>query len=175
VLVAAGVEGATLLDIGGGIGAVQHELLDAGVTHATSVDASAAYLAAAREEGRRRGHADRVTYLHGDFVHLADSVPPVEIVTLDRVINVYPDWERLAGLAASRAQGLLGLVYPRDTPMVRVVVFAMNVMLRFKGKSVRAAIRADDAIERIARENGLAPLVAKDVGHAWRVALFHRT
>ena len=54
-------------------------------------------------------------------------------------------------------------------------VFAMNVMLRFKGKSVRAAIRADDAIERIARENGLAPLVAKDVGHAWRVALFHRT
>ena len=37
---AAGVEGATLLDIGGGIGAIQHELLDAGVARATSVDAS---------------------------------------------------------------------------------------------------------------------------------------
>jgi len=30
-LKAEGVEGATLLDIGGGIGAIQHELLDAGL------------------------------------------------------------------------------------------------------------------------------------------------
>ena len=55
-LKAEGVEGKTLLDIGGGIGALQHDLLDAGVTHATSVDASAPYLAAAGEEGQRRGH-----------------------------------------------------------------------------------------------------------------------
>jgi hypothetical protein len=45
-------------------------------------------------------------------------------VTLDRVINVYSDGERLVGLSASRAQRLLGLVYPRDTRMVRLVVFA---------------------------------------------------
>ena len=63
----------TLLDIGGGIGAVQHELLDAGVTHVTSVDASAPYLEAAREEAGAR-HDGRVTYVHGDFVDLADSV-----------------------------------------------------------------------------------------------------
>ena len=81
-----------------------HKLLDAGVTHATSVDASTSYLDATREESRRRGHDERVTYLHGDFVELAESVPAAAIVTLDRVINVYPDWERLAGLAASRAE-----------------------------------------------------------------------
>jgi magnesium-protoporphyrin O-methyltransferase len=102
-LKAEGVEDATLLDIGGGIGAIQHELLDAGVTHATRVDASTSYLDATREESRRRGHDERVTYLHGDFVELAESVPAAAIVTLDRVINVYPNWERLAGLAASRA------------------------------------------------------------------------
>jgi Methyltransferase domain len=173
-LVAEGVEGASLLDIGGGIGAIQHELLDAGVIHVTSVDASAPYMDAAREEGQRRGHGDGVTYMHGDFVQLADSVPPAEIVTLDRVINVYPDWERLAGLAASRAQRLLGLVYPRDTRMVRGVVFAMNLMLRLKRTPVRAAIRSSDAVERIAREHGLVPQVAKDVGPAWHVAIFRR-
>ena len=59
-LKAVGVEGATLLDIGGGIGAIQHELLAAGVAHATSVDASAPYLGAAREESDRRGQGDRV-------------------------------------------------------------------------------------------------------------------
>jgi hypothetical protein len=54
------VESATLLDIGGGIGAIQHELLDASATRATCVDASAAYLETAREEGRGRGHDSRV-------------------------------------------------------------------------------------------------------------------
>ena len=173
-LVAESVEGATVLDIGGGIGAVQHELLAAGAAHVTSVDASASYLEAAREEAGRRGVEERVTYRHGDFVELAESVPPADIVTADRVINVYPDWERLAGLAAARAQRLLGLVYPRDTGMTKLVVFAMNLKLRLTRKPVRAYIRPQDAIERIARENGLAPHVAQDVGPAWHVAVFRR-
>jgi magnesium-protoporphyrin O-methyltransferase len=173
-LKAEGVKGATLLDIGGGIGAIQHELLDAGVTHATSVDASAPYLDAARAESERRGDDGRVTYLHGDFIDLAESVPSADIVTLDRVVNVYPDWERLVGLAAARAQRLLGLVYPRDTGMVRLVIVAMNLMLRLQRKPVRAAIRPGDAIERIAREKGLTPHVSRDVGPAWHVAVFRR-
>jgi 2-polyprenyl-3-methyl-5-hydroxy-6-metoxy-1,4-benzoquinol methylase len=173
-LKAEGVEGVTLLDIGGGIGAIQHELLDAGVAHATSIDASAPYLDAAREESNRRCHGDRVRYRHGDFVELAESVAPADIVTLDRVINVYPDWERLAGLAAARAQRMYGLVYPRDTHMVRLVILAMNLLLRLLRKPVRAAIRPADAIERIARENGLSPHLTRNVGPAWQIALFRR-
>ena len=174
-LVAEGVEGATVLDIGGGIGAVQHELLAAGAAQVTSVDASASYLEAAREEAGRRGVEDRVTYRHGDFIELAESVPPADIVTLDRVLNVYPDWERLAGLAAAHAQRLLGLVYPRNTPMTRLVVSAMNLKLRMQRKAVRAHIRPQDEIDRIARESGLAPSCAQDVGPAWHVAVFRRT
>ena len=75
-LKAEGVEGSTLLDIGGGIGAIEHELLDAGLANAINVDASAAYLDAAREESERRGHRGRVTYHHGDFVELAEAIPP---------------------------------------------------------------------------------------------------
>jgi hypothetical protein len=174
-LMSEGVEGATLVDIGGGIGAIQHELLDAGVSHVTSVDASAPYLDAAREEGRRRGHDGRVTYLHGDFVDLADSVPPAEIVTLDRVLNVCPGWERLAGLAADHAQRLLGLVYPRDTRMVRLVISAMNLKLRLHRESVRAFLRPGDVIERIVHENGLTLQVSRNVGQAWQVAVFRRS
>jgi len=170
-----GVEGMTLLDIGGGVGAIQHELLAAGAAHVTSVDASASYLETAREEARRRGVEDRITYQHGDFVQLAESVPPADIVTLDRVLNVYPDWERLAGLAAAHAQRLLGLVYPRNTPMTRLVVSAMNLKLRMQSKAVRAHIRPQDEIDRIARESGLAPSCAQDVGPAWHVAAFRRS
>jgi 2-polyprenyl-3-methyl-5-hydroxy-6-metoxy-1,4-benzoquinol methylase len=173
-LVAESVEGATVLDIGGGVGAIQHELLAAGAAHVMSVDASASYLEAAREEGSRRGVEDRVTYRHGDFVELAESVSPADIVTLDRVLNVYPDWERLANLSAARAKRLYGLVYPRDTRMVRLVVFVMNLMLRVRRKPVRAAIRPADAIERIVRENGLSPHFSQSVGPAWQVALYRR-
>lgn len=169
-----GVEGTTVLDIGGGIGAVQHELIAAGAAHATSVDASAAYLGAAREESTRRGLADRVTYRHGDFVELAESISPADIVTLDRVLNVYPDWELLAALSAARAQRLYGLVYPRNTPMVRVVIFVMNLVLRLRRKQVRAAIRSVDEIERIARENGLTPHFSRSIGRAWEVAVYRR-
>jgi hypothetical protein len=62
-------------------------------------------------------------------------------VTLDRVLNVYPDWERLTELSAQHAQRLYGLVYPRNTLMVRLVTFAMNVVLRLLRKPVRASVR----------------------------------
>jgi ubiquinone/menaquinone biosynthesis C-methylase UbiE len=54
------------------------------------IEASPAYLEAAREEGERRGINERVTYIQGDFLDLEQSVPSADIVTLERVLNVYP-------------------------------------------------------------------------------------
>jgi hypothetical protein len=87
---------------------------------------------------------------------------------------VYPDWERLVDLSAARAQRIYGLVYPRDTPMVRLVIFAMNLILRLRRKAVRASIRPVDAIERITRENGLSPHFSRNVGPPWQVTLYRR-
>jgi SAM-dependent methyltransferase len=173
-LKAEGVEGTTLLDIGGGIGVIPHELLAAGASSATCVDASAAYLATARAESERRGYGDCVTYRHGDFVQLAASITPADIVTLDRVINVYPDWQRLVELSAGRARRLYGLVYPRDTPFVRLVIFGINVVLRLRRKRVRAAVRPADAVEHILRDNGLTLHTSESAGPAWQVAVYRR-
>ena len=173
-LKAEGVEGATLLDIGGGVGAIHHELLAAGAASATCVDASAAYLAAANAESERRGHGERVTYRHGDFVELAESLAPADIVTLDRVINVYPDWQRLIELSAARARRLYGLVYPRDRRFVSLVIVGINLTSRLRGKAVRAAVRPADAIERALGENGFTLHVAASVGPAWQVAVYRR-
>src|SRR5699024_4363436 len=106
-----GLEDATLLDIGGGIGAVHHELLDAGVRSAVLADASAPYISVAKEEANRRGHSSRVTFVHGDFVALAPTIPPASIVTLDRVICCYADMEALVAASASHAERLYGAVY----------------------------------------------------------------
>jgi hypothetical protein len=50
----------------------------------------------------------------------------------------------------------------------------MNLMLCPQRKPVRTFLSSGDAIERIARENGLTPHVAHHVGLAWQVAVFHR-
>jgi hypothetical protein len=122
----------------------------------------------------RRGDGSRITYRHGDFVEVAESVPRADIVTLERVLNVYPDWERLAGLSAEHAQRIYGLVVPRDTLFVRLVIAAMNRVLRLQRRRVRAAIVAIDAIDRVLREKGLVPHFSAKVGPAWQVAVYRR-
>lgn len=172
-LVAEGIKGATVLDIGGGVGVIGHKLLDAGAAKVTNVEASPAYIAAAREESESRGHAGRVTFQLGDFVKLAGSIPPADIVTLDRVLNVYPDWERLASLAAEHARGTLGVVVPRDTPFVKLVIAGMNLVLRLRRQSIRAAVIPVDAIEQATARAGLAAHYSKAIG-AWQVLVYRR-
>ena len=166
-----GVEGATVLDIGGGIGALQHELLAAGAALVTSVDASDAYIQTARDESERRGLSGRVTYHHGDFLELARTIPPADIVTLDRVINVCPDWKRLIHLSAARARHLYGLVYPRDTLPVRMVVNVMNLLV-WRGP-VHASVPSPYVIDRLTSQAGLVRLFSKTTG-PWQVAVYRR-
>src|SRR5688572_21687218 len=90
-LMAQDLAGATLLDVGGGIGVIPHELLARGVTGATLVDAASSYLTAAGAEAQRRGHRERIKFVHGDFVPLAGQLPEADLVTLDRVVCCYPD------------------------------------------------------------------------------------
>jgi 2-polyprenyl-3-methyl-5-hydroxy-6-metoxy-1,4-benzoquinol methylase len=64
-LVSTGLREGTLLDIGGGLGILGLELLDAGLSRAVVVEASSAYLAAASEEATRRGRSwSRRSSLH---------------------------------------------------------------------------------------------------------------
>src|SRR5215211_58803 len=107
------IEGATLLDIGGGIGSIQLELLAAGVARSASVDASEAYVAVSRAEAARRGFGDRTTHRFGTLADIATEVDRADIVTLDRVVCCSPDLPAVLGTAVERARRMVGLVYPR--------------------------------------------------------------
>jgi magnesium-protoporphyrin O-methyltransferase len=165
------IAGATAIDIGGGIGAVQHELLSAGAAHMTSIDASDAYVQTAREESERQGFSGRVTYYCGDFLDLAETVPPADIVTLDRVINVYPDWKRLIAVSAARSRRLYGLVFPRNTLAVRAVVRVMSFLV-WRGP-VHASVRLPEEIDRLVSQAGLVRHFSRTSG-PWQVAVYRR-
>jgi Methyltransferase domain len=169
-----GIGDATVLDVGGGIGVIQLELLDGGAARATSVEASAAYLRAAREEAERRGHTARISYRAGDFVTLADAVEPADVVTLDRVICCYPDMDSLVGRSAERAQRLYGLVYPRDRWWVAVFIRGANLAMRVSRRAFRAYLHRPSAIDAAARRHGLALKLSRRAGPVWQVALYVR-
>lgn len=156
-LVEAGVEDATLLDIGAGPGAVQAGLFSAGAQRATSVDASAGYLEVARAFAAESGYRDRVDYRHGDFVTLADAIPPADVVTLDKVICCYPDMDALVGRSADRAGRLYGAVFPRDSMPARVSVRLANAWSRLTGSEFRVYVHPETDIDGVLRERGFAP------------------
>jgi 2-polyprenyl-3-methyl-5-hydroxy-6-metoxy-1,4-benzoquinol methylase len=167
------VAGQTLLDIGGGVGAIQHELFEAGLEHATDVEASTAYLTAARSETQRRGLADQVSYLHGNFVDLAPGIAPVDIVTLDRVICCYPDMDMLVGLSAARARKLYGLVYPRDTWWIKIGLSMVNLFYRLRRSAYRGFVHPTQAVEAILGGQGLKRRLYRQT-LAWQVVVYSR-
>lgn len=165
--------GYSLLDIGGGVGAIQHELLAAGVAHSAHVEASQAYLQAAQREARRRGLDGRIDFLYGDFVALAGLVAPADIVTLDRVLCCYHDLLNMVALSAARAKKLYGLVYPRFTWWTRAGAVLMNLIFRLQKNPYRAFIHADRQVEDLLHREGFQRRFYRQSG-VWQVVLYSR-
>ena len=172
-LVDLGVEGATLLDIGGGIGAVQLELLRAGVTEAISIEASTAYVQVAKQVAAEASLDQRITYFHGDFVALADRIPEADIVTLDRVVCCYDDVEELVSLSAAKARRLYALVYPRTEWWVRLALFFENLGCRLRGSPFRAFVHPTELVDRVVRTAGLQ-LIHLEYTFSWQVVVYRR-
>jgi magnesium-protoporphyrin O-methyltransferase len=163
----------TLLDIGGGIGTIHHVLLDRGFSHATHVDASAAYIAVANEEANRLGHAQRVTFEHADFREAAASVPRVDVVTLDRVVCCDPDYGSLLGAAADHAGRVLAFTYPRARWYNRAFVAMANAWRRVQGAAFRAYVHSPGSMTAVLKKHGLRRRWTGGTW-IWKVEVFER-
>lgn len=169
----AGVEGATVLEPGGGVGAIQIELLKAGAARSTIVELSPAYDEAAAELAREAGLEKRIERRHGDFA--SDGVEPADIVVMHRVVCCYPDYERLLGAAAEHARRLLVFTYPPRNLGSRAVFGALNLVMRLRGKEFRAFAHPPEAMVAVVRRHGFEPFSHRRWG-IWRgVALARRS
>lgn len=172
-LYAQGVQGLTLLDIGGGVGAIQHELARSGVSKITNVDASSAYLNAARQQAERQGYAGQAQFLHGNFVELADSVEAADIVTLDRVVCCYPDMPTLVSASAAKASKYYGLVFPCDRWWIKALGAVMNAIQWLRRDPFRFFVHPTQKVQMLATQHGLKPLLHRK-RLFWQVLIFRR-
>lgn len=172
IVAAEGVEGLTLLDIGGGVGAVQHELLARGLGSVQEVEASAAYSAACRAEAEIRGHGDRITHLIGDFGSVREAVEPADIVTLDRSLCCWHEPLELLDASARMARQFYGLVFPRDTWWVRYGWRSWgNLRQIAKRSGLRLMTPRSVDVEAVLARHDLYPRRRTTSG-VWQVALF---
>lgn len=160
-----------LLDIGAGIGVLHHELVGSFVDRAVHVEASSAYIEAARDEDARRGHDGLVDYVHGDATDVAEELESAEIVTLDRAICCYPDWERLVRLSTSRASRIYAFSIPRDHWYIRLGVWLENLLRKIRSNEFRTYVHPVAEIEELLIEMGFHRIFLRRT-FAWHIALF---
>jgi SAM-dependent methyltransferase len=169
----AGALGSVVLDVGAGFGALTFRLLDQGMTGAVVVDASSAYLRAAREEADRRGRAQSVEFIHADFVSVAARLAGASVVALDRVVCCYPSCETLLSAALARAHRCIALSYPRDVWYVRLGMKGENAQRWLMGNSFRTYVHPRGTIERMVHGAGFV-LSSRRETWVWSADVFVR-
>jgi magnesium-protoporphyrin O-methyltransferase len=171
-LEAQGVQGLTMLDIGGGVGDIIHALLQAGVDQGTNVEASSAYAQACEREAARLGHAERVRVFAGDFIDIAANLPLADIVTLDRVVCCYHDFRELVSRSVEKARRYYGLVYPRDKLWVKVVMNAYyNLRFWLQRNPFRVFVHPEKEVDSLIMEYGFEHIFFEESG-PWQIVVY---
>lgn len=168
------LKNADLLDIGGGIGVIHHELLIDVAREATHVDASSAYLKEAKEEAARRGHGERVDFIHADFTEVASDLPKADIVTLDRVVCCYPDFRRLLKAAAEHSRQALAFTYPRETWYMRVGLKVINFFQGLRRDPFRVFLHPVAEMDGLLKREGFERVTLRRL-FVWEMALYRKS
>jgi SAM-dependent methyltransferase len=131
-LAADGVRDRSVLEVGGGVGGLQIELLNAGATTAVNVEIADTYERAARELLAESGLEGRVERLTADFAERPDAAADADIVILHRVICCHPDAAGLTTAACGHARDRVAITIPRTSWWIRLGFAAMNRWLRLR-------------------------------------------
>lgn len=153
-----GIQGTTVLEIGGGIGDIQLELLKLGTSRTTNLELSGAYESIANTLIQEAGFQGRVQRIQGiDLAVTPDALATFDVVVLHRVVCCYPDADRLLSAAASHARHTVVLSHPPYNWLGRLSARLMNAWLRILRDQYRAF--AHDPVDMVAvlERHGFVP------------------
>jgi 16S rRNA G966 N2-methylase RsmD len=168
-----GIKDASVLEIGGGVGEMQIELLSRGAREATNLEISRSYETQAAALLGRSGMTDRVRRRFVDIATSPDEVEPADVVVLHRVVCCYPDYERLLSAAASHAKRLLVYSHPPRNLLSRMMIGCENLLRRLRGNDFRAFVHPPAAMIKAAQAQGLS-VSYRHRGMPWTIVGFER-
>ena len=168
-----GLKGARVLEIGGGIGKLQVELLEAGAAGGEVAELVGAYGPYAEELAHERGLDDRAGFVVADILDDPHSVEPGDVVLLHRVVCCSPDGVELTAAAARLARRALFVTYPRDALWTRFGIRLVNLAQKLFGRSFRAFVHPSAALRAAAEAEGLH-VTESARGPVWELTTFCR-
>jgi magnesium-protoporphyrin O-methyltransferase len=172
-LQAAGVEGASVLEIGGGVGELEIELLQAGAARAQNLELSPAYEQQAHKLAAQAGLQWRLDWRIQDLAEDPGAVAPADLVVLHRVVCCYPDYERLLGAAADHARRALVFSYPPRNVLSRAFYGVFNLVMRLTRSSFRGFAHPPGAMLGVLEDHGLRRTYGRR-SRIWQVAGLER-
>ena len=114
------IAGASILEIGCGVGGLHMRLLQQGAATATGIDIAAGMIDGARQLSAELGLDHRVQYSIGDFAAQPEPFEKADIVIMDKVVCCYEQIDLLMRESLIRASTTYAIVFPRDTPLSRI-------------------------------------------------------
>lgn len=163
----------SLLDIGGGIGAIQSELLKAGVSKSTDVDASPGYMKIAKENAANHQQSEQVSYVEGDFTDKHQVVASHDIVTLDKVICCYPNADALLNNSLDKSSKYYALVFPKDTFLAKFGGKTLNFLLRLINHGYQSYLHSPKWVKAEIENKGFKSIYS-DTTFMWHVWVFEK-
>ncbi len=170
----ASLDGSVVLEVGGGSGIAQLEMLRRGAAATVCVDLSTDTADEAAGLLTRAGFAGRFTRLNGDFVDLAPEVDPADVVFLNRVVCCYPDMAALVDEAVGHASSKAAFSYPRSRWWVKLQFGFLNLLLRLRRIDFRVFVHDPEAIGERIRRAGFEQIAAATTP-MWHWAIWERT
>ena len=168
-----GIGGATVLEVGGGIGEIQLELLKRGAARSVNLELSPAYEEEAERLLREVGLEARAERRIHDIATDPAALEPADVVVLHRVVCCYPDYRRLLAAAADHARQAVVFRYPPRNAVSRLLVAAQGVAFRLLRREFRTFAHPPSAMLAVLSDAGLRHTFAHR-GLVWRVAGLER-
>lgn len=149
-----GFDGASVLEIGSGVGYLHQTLLQQGAGRATGIDLAPKMLNEARKFAAESGLSERTKYVEGDFVEIADTVEPADVTILDKVVCCYPDADGLVHKSLAHTKRVYALTYPRDRRLTRIGSKLTAVLMWFLRSDYRSFVHDPKQVQAWIEEAG---------------------
>ena len=168
-----GLEGATVLEIGGGVGEIHIELLKGGAERAVNLELSPAYEDEAQRLLDEAGLEERADRRLHDLAASPETIEPADIVVMHRVVCCYPDYGRLLRSAGDHARQAIVFSHPPRNAASRLFIGAQNLIFSLLRKEFRTFAHPPSDMLAVLGERGFRQTFAH---HAlvWQVAGLER-
>lgn len=165
------VQRGRILEIGGGIGVLQAELLRRGAASGEVVELVSAYKPYAEQLADEVGVADRSTFHVLDLLGDPGGTQPANVVLLDKVICCSPEGLELIRLAAGLTRGTLVISFPRASWWMRLAARGQHALFRLLRRDYRFFVRPTAQIHAAATDAGLVKVATRRAA-LWEIATF---